>query len=83
MTDSVNAKLAAVQTRAQQMLNAARIAGTRPDLQQSKALNDDRQAALRTGLEDLQTRLSVEGWQTVERFLKGMGGSMMRSVSAR
>jgi uncharacterized membrane protein len=81
--ESVNAKLAAVQTRAQQMLNAARIAGTPPDLQQSKALNADRQAALRTGLDDLQARLSGEGWQSVERFLKGMSIGMVRSTSPR
>jgi uncharacterized membrane protein len=81
--ESVNAKLAAVQTRAQQMLNAARIAGTRPDLQQSKALYADRQAALRTGLDELQARLSGEGWQSVERFLKGMSIGMVRSTSPR
>jgi hypothetical protein len=83
LIDSVNAKLAAVQTRAQQMLNAARIAGTRPDLQQSKALNADRQAALRTGLDELQAKLSGEGWQSVERFLKGMSIGMGRSGPAR
>ena len=83
VTESVNAKLAAVQTRAQQMLNAEGIAGTRPDLQQSKALNADRQAALRSGLDDLQTKLSGEGWQSVERFLKGMSIGMVRSTSPR
>ena len=83
VTESANAKLAAVQTRAQQMMNAARIAGTPPDLQQSKALNADRQAALRTGLDDLQAKLSGEGWQSVERFLKGMSIGMARSTVAR
>jgi hypothetical protein len=83
VTESANARLAAVQARAQQMLNAARIAGTPPDLQQSKALNADRQAALRTGLDDLQARLSGEGWQSVERFLKGMSIGMVRSTSPR
>ena len=83
VTESANARLAAVQARAQQMLSAARIAGTPPDLQQSKALNADRQAALRTGLDDLQARLSGEGWQSVERFLKGMSIGMVRSTSPR
>ena len=83
VTESANAKLVAVETRAQQMLNAARIAGTRPDLQQSKALYADRQAALRTGLDELQAKLSGEGWQSVERFLKGMGIGMVRAAPAR
>jgi uncharacterized membrane protein len=81
--DSVNAKLAAIETRVQQMLNAARMAGTRPDQQQSKALYADRQAALRTGLDDLEAKLSGEGWQSVERFLKGMGIGMVRAAPAR
>lgn len=81
VTESTNAKLAAVQTRAQQMMNAARIAGTPPDLQQSKVLNADRQAALRTGLDDLEAKLSGEGWQVVERFLKGMSIGMARSTT--
>ncbi|HEY1221690.1 MAG: hypothetical protein ABSE42_13820 [Bryobacteraceae bacterium] len=72
--DSVNAKLADVQARSQQMMNAARIAGTMPDRQQSKALSADRQAALRTGLADLQSKLSPDGWQTVERYLNTFGG---------
>jgi hypothetical protein len=83
VTESANAKLAAVQTRVQQMLNTARIAGTRPDLQQLKALNADREAALKSGLDDLQAKLSGEGWQSVERFLKGMSIGMARSVTAR
>jgi hypothetical protein len=45
-----------------------------PDRQQSKALSADRQAALRTGLADLQSKLSPDGWQTVERYLNTFGG---------
>jgi hypothetical protein len=81
--ESASAKLAAIETRVQQMLNAARMAGTRPDQQQSKALYADRQAALRTGLDELQAKLSGEGWQSVERFLKGMGVGMVRAAPAR
>ena len=83
VTESVNAKLAAVQTRSQQVINAARIAGTPPGFQQLKALNADRQAALRTGLDELQAKLSGDGWQSVERFLKGMGAGMAGSAPAR
>ena len=83
VTESVNAKLAAVQTRSQQVLNAARIAGTRPEPLQLKALNTDRQTALKAGVDELQAKLSGEGWQSVERFLKGMGVGMVRAAPAR
>lgn len=78
--DSVDAKLAALQARSQQTLNAARIAGAMPDRRQMKALSADRQAALKAGLEDMQSKLSPEGWQTVERFLKGTAGMGVGSV---
>ena len=81
---SVNAKLAAVQERGRQIANAARITGTMPSREQSKTLDADRMAALRMGLADLQSKLSPEGWLTVERFLKptgdaavGASGSML------
>jgi hypothetical protein len=45
-----------------------------------KALSADRQAALKAGLEDMQSKLSPEGWQTVERFLKGTAGMGVGSV---
>jgi len=77
VTESVSAKLAAVQAQSQQMMNAARITGTMPDRQQFKVLSADRQAALRTGLEDLQSKLTPEGWQAVERFFQNMGGAGM------
>jgi hypothetical protein len=31
----------------------------------------------------LQAKLSGEGWQSVERFLKGMGIGMVRAAPAR
>jgi hypothetical protein len=72
--DSVNAKLAALQARSQRMMDAARIAGTMPDREQFKALSADHAAAIKTGLADLEVKLSPEGWQIVERFLKDMRG---------
>jgi hypothetical protein len=74
--DSVNAKLAALQTRSQRMMDAARIAGTMPDREQSKALSADHDAAMKTGLADLEAKLSPEGWQIVDRFLKDMHGAV-------
>jgi hypothetical protein len=64
------------------MLNDARMAGTRPDQQQSRILYADRQAVLRTGLGELQAKLSGEGWQSVERFLKDVG-ALVRAAPAR
>jgi uncharacterized membrane protein len=82
--ESVNAKLAALETRSQQMLNAARIAGTQPDLERSKVLWADHESALKTGLAGLQSKLSPEGWQSVERFLKNTGaGMMMRAAPVK
>jgi hypothetical protein len=72
--DSVNAKLAALQTRSRRMMDAARIAGTMPDREQFKVLSADHDAAMKTGLADLEAKLSPEGWQIVERFLKDMHG---------
>jgi hypothetical protein len=73
--DSVNAKLAALQERSRRMMDAARIAGTMPDREQFKALGADHDAAMKTGLADLETKLSPEGRQIVERFFKEMGGA--------
>jgi uncharacterized membrane protein len=74
VADSVKGRLAAVDQRAQQVRDAARVAGTLPDRQQSKALGVERQATLKTGLAELQARLSADGWQAVERFLKEPAG---------
>ncbi len=73
--ESVSAKLAAVQERGQQIGNAARITGTMPSREQSKALEADHMDALRSGLAELQSKLSPDGWQAVERFFKNMGGA--------
>ena len=80
--ESASAKLTAIETRVRRMLNDARMAGTRPDQQQSRILYADRQAVLRTGLGELQAKLSGEGWQAVERFLKDVG-ALVRAAPAR
>jgi hypothetical protein len=64
---AVNAKLAAIQKRSEAMLSAARIAGTLPPV-----ITDDRIPALKSGLDDLRNRLSLAGWQVVEKFLNDM-----------
>ena len=71
--NATNAKLEEQQKRSQEIMNAARLAGTTPDLAASKVLWADREAALKKGLQDLKDRLSLEGWKAVESFLMSMG----------
>jgi hypothetical protein len=73
---AVNAKLAATQKRSEEMLNAARIAGTLPPV-----ITDDRIPALKSGLDDLRNRLSPAGWQVVEKFLNDMAIGMGRMAA--
>ncbi len=82
MIESVNGKLAAVQERGRQIANAVRITGTMPTREQSRELDAGRTAALRTGLAELQSKLSPEGWQTVERFLKPTGAAAVGAASS-
>jgi hypothetical protein len=70
---TTNARLEDQDKRSQQMMNAARVAGTMPDPAASKALWADREAALKKGLEELRNRLSPEGWKSVESFMLGIG----------
>ena len=81
--DAIRAKLDAQQKHATEILNAARMAGTRPNQTSMEALNAEREAALKTGVQDLQTKLSPQGWQSVERFLKSMGIGMARPMPNR
>ena len=64
---AVNAKLAAIQKRVEDVLNAARMAGTLPPV-----IADDRIPVLKSGLDDLRNRLSPVGWQIVEKFFDDM-----------
>jgi uncharacterized membrane protein len=73
---AVNAKLATIEKRAQEMLNAARIAGTLPPV-----IADERIPALKSGLDDLRNRLSPAGWLVVEKFLNDIGGAMWRTAA--
>ena len=70
---AVNAKLAAIQKRVEEMMNAARIAGTLPPV-----TSDERLPVLKSGLDDLRNRLSPAGWLVVEKFLNDMAISMGR-----
>jgi hypothetical protein len=73
-----NAKLAAIQQRSQDMLNAARIAGTPPPV-----ITDDRMPVLKSGLDDLRNRLSPAGRQVVEKFLNEIAIGMGQMAAPR
>jgi hypothetical protein len=48
-----------------------------------KALNDERTAILKAGLDELRNRLSPAGWQAVEKFFAQMGGGMVGATPRR
>ncbi len=73
---AIQAKLAAIQKRSEEMLNAARIAGTLPPV-----IADDRIPALKSGLDDLRNRLSPAGWRVVQQFLNDMAIGMGRMAA--
>lgn len=80
VTADVNAKLEVNQRRVEEMMNAARLAGKMPEPAQMRAVNDERNAILKAGINDIRNRLSPAGWQVVENFLNQMmGGGMIAS----
>jgi hypothetical protein len=83
VVESVNAKLAELGSQSQQIRNAARMAGVRPDFKQTQAISADRKAALRAGLAELESKLSADGWQTVERYLQSHGASTAATPVAK
>jgi hypothetical protein len=79
VTTTIMRKLDAIQAKSQDMLNRARIAGTRPDVDESRALDQENRAAVTAGLDELRGRLSPTGWQTIERFMPQAAGAVMTS----
>jgi hypothetical protein len=77
VTTTIMRKLDVVQATSQEMLNRARITGTRPDLDESHALDQENRAAVKAGLDELRSRLSPAGWQTIERFMPNASGAVM------
>ena len=66
-------RIQTLQKQGQDMINAARIAGKSPDPEQSKSLWASQETTLKSGVEQLQNKLSPEGWKAVETFLKNLG----------
>jgi hypothetical protein len=77
---AVAGKLDADEKRAEQMMNAARIAGKIPELPRMRALNDERNVILKAGLEDLRARLSRTGRQALEKLFQRIGVGAGRSL---
>jgi hypothetical protein len=40
-------------------------------------VDQERQAIVMTGLQNLQNQISTEGWHVVERFMRDSGGALM------
>jgi len=72
----VESKLEANDKRADQMRNAARLSGKPPELAAMQSLSEERDAAAKSGLAELQRRLSAAGWQNVQKLLVELGGGM-------
>jgi hypothetical protein len=79
VTTTIMARLDAVEVKSQDMLNRARIAGKMPDVNESRALDQENRVALTEGLTDLRNRLSPAGWQAIERFMPQAAGTVMAS----
>ena len=72
---AANAKLADIQKRVDEMINAARIAGTFPTM-----IGDDRLPVAKAAGDELRSRLSPAGWQVIDKFVnQAMGAGMIGS----
>ncbi len=77
VVQTTSTKLAANQKRGMDVMNAARLQGTLPPREALQSLDQERQAIVRNGLQELRNRLSPEGWQGIERSMKNAGGAIM------
>ena len=77
IVEATNAKLADNQKRSIEIINAARLQGTLPPREKLQPLNQERQAIVMTGLQNLQNQISTEGWHVVERLMRDSGGGVM------
>ena len=72
VVNGVNAQLDAILEDGAKMMGRARFTGGQPDRKEMQALNQRRTEALQTGLAAIRNKLSPEGWNTVEQFLREM-----------
>ena len=74
----VSERLAEVDQRVRRTLNEARLAHRRPELDEMRAFQEESNAVLRQGLNDLRRGLTVPGWTAFEHRLMSMGISSFR-----
>ncbi len=77
ITGQTNAKLAATDKRGMDLMNAARIQGVLPPEERMQALYQDRLAILKAALQQLQSRLSPKGWETLLNLMPKVSGFRM------
>ncbi|SRR6266496_3901396 len=75
--EATNTKLADNQKRNIEIISAARLQGTLPPREKLQPLDQERQAIVMTGLQNVQNQISTEGWHVVERFMRDSGGAVM------
>ncbi|MBZ5586691.1 MAG: hypothetical protein LAQ30_31790, partial [Acidobacteriia bacterium] len=78
--DATYAKLQDLDRRGQEMVNETLRLGVRPDKARSKALWAERVAILKDGMQQMQNRMSAEGWKVVMREM--MKGAWAGSTAA-
>jgi hypothetical protein len=62
-------------------MNAARLNGTMPPMEQMRKIESERQAALKQTVVELRSRLTPEGWKAIESFGQGgQGGAVVSSA---
>lgn len=78
---AVHQQLDAQDQEARDMINAARVQGSVPPLEQMQKLNAERTRILQQGLETVKRELSPQGWTAVEAFLNEMNIHGVRLTS--
>jgi hypothetical protein len=82
VTGTTNKKLEANRKRSTDLMNAARLQGALPSKEALQSLAQDRPTILKGGLEELRNRISAEGWEGIERFMKNTGSGVMIQMAA-
>lgn len=82
IVDRTNARLAENEKRSRDLMNSSRVQGVFPPEEKMQALYQDRVAILKAALQELQSRLSPEGWQALLKFMQGSAGGAVIQMLA-
>ncbi len=83
LVSETNAKLADCEKRVIEIMKAGSLTGKEPPPEKLHALEQERRSILKAALETARSRLSPEGWQTLDDLLNQIrGGVMMQQVPA-